>query len=287
MTSWQHQDWINHGRPDSGLARPLMQLRDVLRGAGYLVYDQPNDAHLDAQPPEDHTYYSETGWPSGSPKWWRHAIDIMPSHGGADLYALGQRIVADRNAGRATWIKYINVPTDASLRGAVQHGWKPGHYQRTSSDTGHIHISSITGVENLDAPYNPLAAVAAATGGDDMLTPDEHAEIVEGWLSPKNVLHYRLRAIADGEDPGLQEYFDKGWSKGVGLAQIAAKLDALAAAVATPAAAGPALTDAQVAAQADRIAAALAAHPDVPLGDADKPAIVDAVKQALREGTAQ
>lgn len=44
------------------------------------------------------------------------------------------------------------------------------------------------------------------------------------------------------------------------------------------------ISDEQAAAMADRIAAALVAHPDTPLGDADKPAIVAAVKQALREG---
>jgi hypothetical protein len=65
------------------------------------------------------------------------------------------------------------------------------------------------------------------------------------------------------------------------LMQIKTKVDQLAA---TVGAGG--LTDEQVAAQADRIAAALAAHPAVPLGDADKPAIVSAVKQALREGVA-
>jgi hypothetical protein len=45
------------------------------------------------------------------------------------------------------------------------------------------------------------------------------------------------------------------------------------------------LTDAQVAAEADRITAALIARPDNPLDDSDKPAIVAAVKQALREGS--
>lgn len=44
------------------------------------------------------------------------------------------------------------------------------------------------------------------------------------------------------------------------------------------------VSDEQAAAMADRIAAVLVAHPDAPLGDADKPAIVAAVKQALREG---
>jgi hypothetical protein len=160
MVSSQHRNWINAGRPDSGLARPLQQLANVLSVAGYTVYTYPNDEHLDDQPPQDHTYYSETGWPGTSPKWWRHAIDIMPptKPGLPSLTRLGDRIVSDRNAGRITWLKYINWPSTGSLSEAVQDGWKPSHYRRSSSDTGHIHISCITGVENLDAPYNPLLA---------------------------------------------------------------------------------------------------------------------------------
>lgn len=157
----QHQDWINHGRPDSGLCRPLAQLRDVLRARGYVVYDMPDDDHLNARPPEDHTFYSETGWPGRSPKWWRHAIDIMPGGGGLpSLQDLGQRIFMARQAGRITWLKYMNWPSTGDLGHAVQDRWEPDHQRSTSSDVGHIHISSITGVETLDAPYNPFASVA-------------------------------------------------------------------------------------------------------------------------------
>lgn len=60
------------------------------------------------------------------------------------------------------------------------------------------------------------------------------------------------------------------------------QLYADARAAATSLAGGLVLTDAQVAA----IAAAITAHPDNPLGPDDEPAIVAAVKEALREGTA-
>jgi hypothetical protein len=102
MTSRQHQDWINRGKPDSGLALPLQLLANTLSAAGYTVYVYPNDAHLDAEPPEDHTYYSETGWPSSSPKWWRHAIDIMPGPAGKpSLQAIGQNLFNARRAARS------------------------------------------------------------------------------------------------------------------------------------------------------------------------------------------
>jgi outer membrane murein-binding lipoprotein Lpp len=184
MTSRQHQNWINKGKPNSGLVRPLALLRDLLRRAGYTVFDFPNDAHLDAEPPEDHTFYSETNWPGGQELWWMHAIDIMPTHGGADLYALGQQIVAARNAGLAPFIKYINVPTDATLKKAVQHRWEPDHAQGSSSDTGHIHISATTGVTALDSDFNPL-----------LLEVAEMAHTIDE-------VYDALTSIANGGQPG-------------------------------------------------------------------------------------
>lgn len=162
MTSRQHQDWINHGKPDNGLCLPLQLLGNTLAAAGYTVYAFPDDSHLDAEPPEDHTTYSETGWPGVSPKWWRHAIDIMPPPPGKglpSLQTLGQRIFDARQAGRITWLKYMNWPSDGNLGRAVHDSWKPGYSRSSSGDTGHIHISSITGVETLDEAYNPLTGV--------------------------------------------------------------------------------------------------------------------------------
>lgn len=179
MTSRQHQDWINRGKPDSGLVLPLQLLANLLSAAGYTVYVYPNDAHLDAEPPEDHTYYSETGWPNKSPKWWRHAIDIMPPPGGKNLPSLtelGQRIFNARQAGQITWLKYMNWPSDGNLNHAVQDRWEPSHSRGSSGDTGHIHLSSITGVETLDSSFNPLTSVVVVgsttpttptTSGDD------------------------------------------------------------------------------------------------------------------------
>src|SRR5437870_3458725 len=159
MTSHQHQDWINHGKPDSGLALPLQLLANTLAAAGYTVYVYPNDEHLDAEPPEDHTYFSETGWPHTSPRWWRHAIDIMPPPGGRglpSLQVLGQRIFDARQASKITWLKYMNWPSDGNLSRAVQDRWEPDHSRGSSSDTGHIHISSTTGCETLASSFNPL-----------------------------------------------------------------------------------------------------------------------------------
>jgi hypothetical protein len=167
MTSRQHQLWISRGKPFR-LARPLTALRDVLRAAGYTVYDIGNTAHLDAQPPEDHTPYSETGWPTNpAPYGVGCAIDVMPPPAGSglpSLQVLGKRLFDDRQAGRAGFIKYMNWgPVDD--RHAVQDRWKPDHVRGSSSDTGHAHISSRTDVVDSAAwdGYNPLI-----TGGFTM-----------------------------------------------------------------------------------------------------------------------
>lgn len=197
MTSRQHRSWISAGSPDSGLVLPLAQLRDMLRAAGFTVYDWPNDAHLDAEPPEDHTFYSETGWPGTSPKWWRHAIDIMPKPGAAgarELWLLGARISGDRQAGRIGWLKYINRPPTSDLGKAIHESWQPDYAKSGSGDAGHLHLSSITGVETLSSPYNPFAPLGATSqpaGGQVVLGDDDIiaiADAVAQWATVKGAL---------------------------------------------------------------------------------------------------
>lgn len=192
-----YNEWLHAGQPDSGLALPLAQLRDVLRGAGYTVYDRPNAAHLQAVPPEDHTPFSATGYPGTSPRWWRHAIDVMPKPGATgprDLWLLGARIAGDRNAGLITWLKYINRPPGADLSRAIQDSWQPGHAQRSSSDTGHLHLSSVTGVETLSAPYNPLTTTPEGTtmalSRDDIINT---ASAVVQWATEDGALPGQFR----------------------------------------------------------------------------------------------
>lgn len=222
----QHQDWINRGRPDSGLALPLAELRDVLRAGGFTVYDWPDDSHLDAEPPEDHTFYSETGWPSTSPKWWRHAIDIMPKNdsvaAAAELYELGNRIYLDRDSGKITWLKYMNTPAwRGRLDAARQYRWQPGLQVRASSDVGHIHLSCITGVERLSSPYNPLLAVG-----------------IDGMTHTIDEVYNTLVSIANGSGPtaggnsAVPDWVKTMQSYGPKLDALAAKLDAVAADVA-------------------------------------------------------
>lgn len=179
MTSTQHRNWINNGKPFT-LARPLATLRDRLRRYGYTVYDIGNNNHLDHQPPEDHTPYSATGWPIPTPYGWGTAIDIMPDGNVPfSLQALGAQIFADVQAGRAGFVKYMNWgPT--SNRSAVQDYWQPNHGRKNSSDTGHTHISCRSDVVTSSSwdNYDPVAALLGRpsftleTGMNIIGTPD-------------------------------------------------------------------------------------------------------------------
>src|SRR5262249_34680315 len=151
MTSAQHRAWIRAGSPISGLIRPLAKLRDRLRGQGYTVFDIGDEGHLDNQPPEDHTPYSETGWPDPSPQVWLPALDIMPpraSSGLPSLQDLGAQLFADKQAGHpgTAWLKYMNWGPDNNDV-AVQDSWQPHHHNNDSGDTGHIHLSGRTDMQ--------------------------------------------------------------------------------------------------------------------------------------------
>jgi len=165
MTSAQHRNWLKAGGPVSGLIRPMARMRDLLRRYGYTVYDLGNSRHLDADPPEDHTPYSETGWPRRSPRWWLHAIDIMPPpprSGLPLLQQLGAQLYRDKQAGHpgVAWLKYMNwgPQSDSS---AVQDSWRPDHQRSASKDAGHIHLSGrtdMTGYAGAD-DYDPVARI--------------------------------------------------------------------------------------------------------------------------------
>jgi hypothetical protein len=114
----------------------------LLRSYTFTVYELGDERHLSASPPEDHTPYSHTPWPMGQPYPYVLACDIMPG-GPVDWRYLGERIVADRDAGRpgTEWIKYVNWTNPVT--GAVHHtSWEPGRKDTSSTDSGHIHISA-------------------------------------------------------------------------------------------------------------------------------------------------
>lgn len=155
-----HDDWKAAGRPYV-LARPCKDLKTLLKAAGYVVYDYPDDRHQLADPPQDHTPYSATGWPIASARWVGHAIDVMPSGNLLPLPVLARRIIAARDARRpgTEWIKYLNWTDE---QGRCHHeSWKSGiRVTSGSDDKGHLHISARSDYDASDtvsrSGWNPL-----------------------------------------------------------------------------------------------------------------------------------
>lgn len=166
MASAAYYDWINKGSPFT-LAYPCADLQKALQAAGYTVYAYPNRDHLLAEPPEDHTPFSATGWPIVSPFGYGHAIDIMPRTGPMSIADLARRIIAQKRANvpGTRWIKYLNWTDESGV--AYHVSWQPDYASRSSSDKGHIHISGRSdctrSTEVRDTGWNPLTGAGTMT----------------------------------------------------------------------------------------------------------------------------
>lgn len=162
MTSRQHQAWINEG----GVWHPAVPILE-LEQAIYQMLGAPagsvqvigNDLHLDAEPPEDHTPYSETGWPVTTP----HLIVTALDYAGPGWEALFDHLINERMAGRFLWIKYINFK-------GLHHRWEPNYQGSTSTDDkGHGHLSIASNWCFISTGLTPAQLVGAA--GDPTPTP--------------------------------------------------------------------------------------------------------------------
>lgn len=193
MASQAYRDWLKAGKPYT-LIRPAKALQKALQVHGLTVWDYPNDAHLKAGTPEDHTPFSATGWPNTNRRWKARGLDVMPRSSSLEHRRenadIARRLIRDRDAGvpAVMWIKYLNW-TDEN--GACrQERWttagKP--LQRTtksSTDKGHIHVSGRSDAD--DDPradgYDPLSATTpspAATGDDVSKQTDD---IIAAWMN--------------------------------------------------------------------------------------------------------
>jgi hypothetical protein len=197
MASPQHRNWLNSGG-NWRLGEPWRKLRDLLRSKGYTVYDIGNDSHLDRQPPEDHTPYSETGWPGSSPFGVVMALDIMPKTGLPTLQWLGAKFKADKNVGLFPFLKYMNWgPTDDAH--AIHSSWQPNYAERASSDTGHIHLSFRTDYVNWSGTYNPWGETMADADYRPYGPPG--AESYPGNRTPDTILADIAGEILGGHSP--------------------------------------------------------------------------------------
>jgi hypothetical protein len=134
-----------------------------MQGHGYVVYDFPDYAHQIADPPEDHTAYSATGYPDKSPYGRGMATDLMPHPDPKmpTLAQIGLLMYNDKMAGHPALaaMKYQNW-TDAS-NSCWHDKWQPSHERTPSSDRGHQHNSYYTNYvdSHVMAGYDPVAVL--------------------------------------------------------------------------------------------------------------------------------
>jgi hypothetical protein len=194
VTSRQHQRWIDAGKPFR-MSRPVGAVVNRLRAYGYTVGTIGNDAHLNAQPPEDHTLYSETGWPIASPYGTCNAGDLMPGPPNLPNWRdIMDQMVRDKKAGvlGAQFIKFVNRELPGTTT-CVQDSFKPNHAQRSSSDRGHGHFSGrsdMTDSSSADS-YDPVARYIERIGGGTMADPNWG-----GWPAPAAVGDRPLAILA-------------------------------------------------------------------------------------------
>jgi hypothetical protein len=186
MASQAYYNWVSDGKPKR-FSRPITAIADRLQEHGYTVYQEGNQAHLTHEPPEDHTFFSATGWPGKSPYPYCNAMDIMPPDAGQKSKLTGERLpslqllsaqlYADKQAKHpgVAFLKYMNSEPAGNNTGPCYHdSWTPDHSRINSTDRGHIHISgrSDSVTSTLSDDYDLVARVT----GDDMaavdLTPD-------------------------------------------------------------------------------------------------------------------
>lgn len=208
-------------------------------------------------PTSDHAPHDFSGWGN----------DIVTAADFPNAPTLGldaHRVLEDIRRSRDTRVKYAISRGQMFSSYTSSTGIAPWTWRTYSGRDGHFthgHLS-VVGSRIADDP-RPWATI----GGNDMLKDERLPNTSSPGMGDRDAamaLSDIWNAIMRGKTMGGNLWADSPFTK------LLANT-------------GP-LTDEQALAVADRIALALVARTDNPLGDADKPAIVAAVKQALIEG---
>lgn len=290
MADEAYYRWVAAGKPYVR-SLPAEQTKLAIRGHGYTVYDYPNTSHQLADPAEDHTAYSEVGWPIASKEWVGHAIDIMPPDPAAviagvvaSLPMLARQIIKDKDAGvpGTRWIKYMNWTDEAGI--CHQERWMPDHTTRPSTDQGHIHISARSDVDTSDevavSGWDPVERVMNMT--DSPTTYYTGSYVEQGVIKLTDPIVIKSSTATDPDSTGavvvnelsrvLKRIDSQAAQNGSSLSKIDAKLTALGA---------------ELNGKLDKIQQTLDSLPagQLTLTTVDHLAIVRDVKTALQEGT--
>jgi hypothetical protein len=286
MAVTTYAGWVADGRPATP-AQPIADMVAMFRAAGFTCGYAPDERHLRARPPEDHTPFSHTPWPGSQPYPRILALDLMPrvEGDGKSLAPIAHRIIADKRAGRMAWVKYLNWTDE---QGHVYHTkWQPDEVTTTSSDSGHLHISMRTDYATSHAAdgWNPFVATTPGENAMDMNTPVPGTNPPDGSgvRSLAQVLSDLHKALAPGQYRGWQT--DNLTASVVGRDAATAGRDAaVAAAAGVKALLSRPGADVDETALAVAIADRLIASDVNGLPASDHAAIVEDVKAALRAG---
>lgn len=192
-----YAQWKRDGKPVK-FGRAVRAFGDRLAAHGYTVYFIGNEDHLTHTPPEDHTPFSATGWPGTHPYPYILATDVMPPSKGQrskitgkplpSLQQIGAQLIKDKRSGvaGAEFVKYLNTEPERDNGGPCWHySWTPNEARRSSSDRGHLHVSSRTDYAT-SAKSDDYDVVARIMGDDDDMTPEE---LDKELRDPKSRLH--------------------------------------------------------------------------------------------------
>lgn len=147
MSTQAYRTWNAAGRPYR-VAEPIAKTVYYARTMGIPVLGVlGNDAHLLADPPEDHTPYPAKPWPGKLDGYVVTACDLKNGpHAGV--------LLEKAKSGQAPWVKYLNFGGEHY---DIRNDWEPTH----SSDE-HLHVSTRSDYTYTQLTENPLI------GGNDV-----------------------------------------------------------------------------------------------------------------------
>ena len=162
MASNAYYEWIDDGSPYKD-CEPIKDEAAIWRSYGYTVWTKGDSSHMKADPPQDHTPFSETGWPDESAYPIGHAFDV-PNESGRmyPLWQIAEQMIRDKDANvpGTEWIKYLNY-TDKN--GDCWHvSWQPKKSKTHSDDKGHLHVSARSDMDKVNVTYDPIARLKEA-----------------------------------------------------------------------------------------------------------------------------
>jgi hypothetical protein len=141
MATAAYKAWVKAGRPWH-VANVVNDYRQQLHAAGWEFAELGtigDEAHLQAETPQDHTPFSATGWPGAHPYPAVLALDVMKGQRpDATLDAIVRRWLSEARADRTPWVKYINWQ---GQRYDVRNAWAP---RPTAGHFDHAHLSFST-----------------------------------------------------------------------------------------------------------------------------------------------